>query len=43
MVFSRSNPEDIDPYCEERAVKALMYGLARRKIQARLMRVRFAV
>jgi Terminase large subunit, T4likevirus-type, N-terminal len=31
MVYSKQNPEDIDPGCEEHAVKALMYGLTRRK------------
>ena len=30
MVYDRTNPEDIDPSCEEHAVKALMYGLTRR-------------
>ena len=43
MVYDRRNPEDIDPNCEEHAVKALMYGLTRRKIACRAMRVRFAV
>ena len=40
MVFSKTNPEDIDQSCEEHAVKALMYGLTRRKMQFRLMKVR---
>jgi hypothetical protein len=43
MVYDRKNPEDIDPSCEEHAVKALMYGLTRRKIESRIMRVKFAV
>jgi hypothetical protein len=29
MTYSRTNPEDIDPACEEHSVKALMYGLTR--------------
>jgi hypothetical protein len=43
MVYDRKNPEDIDPACEEHAVKALMYGLTRRKNKCRVMRVRWAV
>lgn len=43
MVYDRKNPEDIDPACEEHAVKALMYGLTRRKIECRVMRVPFAM
>ena len=39
MTYSRTNPEDIDPDCEEHAVKALMYGLTRRKTWFRKMRV----
>jgi hypothetical protein len=26
MTYSKTNPEDIDPACEEDAVKALMYA-----------------
>ncbi len=40
MVFDRQNCEDIDPSCEEHAVKALMYGLTRRIISTQLYRVR---
>jgi hypothetical protein len=42
MVYDRKNPEDIDPACEEHAVKALMYGLTRRKFEFRRAPVRFA-
>jgi hypothetical protein len=38
-VYSRSNPEDIDDSCEQHAVDALRYGLTRRKMEFRLMRV----
>jgi hypothetical protein len=38
--FDRKNPEDIDPACEEHAVKALMYGLTRKRAQLRLVKVR---
>src|SRR5207249_6358235 len=31
MTYSKTNPEDIDPDCEEHAVKALMYGLTRKR------------
>ena len=31
MVYSRTNPEDIDSSCEDHAVDALRYGLLRRK------------
>ena len=40
MVYSRTNPEDIDPACEEHAVKGLMYGLTRQKQWFRRVRVR---
>jgi hypothetical protein len=43
MVYDRKNPEDIDPACEEHAVKALMYGLTRRRNECRVVRVRWAV
>ena len=39
MVYSRTNPEDIDDSCEQHAVDALRYGLTRRKTEFRLMRV----
>lgn len=42
MVYDKSHPEDISPDCEEHAVKALMYGLTRRKTEFRVMRVRYA-
>ncbi len=42
MVYDRKNPEDIDPNCEEHAVKALMYGLTRRKIWFKRATVRWA-
>lgn len=35
-----SKPEDIDPACEEHAVKALMYGLTRRKIWCGMVKVK---
>ena len=41
MVYSRTNPEDIDPGCEEHAIKALMYGLTRRQMKAGRARVNF--
>jgi hypothetical protein len=41
MTFSRTNPEDIDPACEEHAVKALMYGLTRRKTWSGIVRVKY--
>jgi hypothetical protein len=40
MVYDRTNVEDIDPNCEEHAVKALMYGLTRRKMWFRLAKVK---
>jgi len=43
MVYDRKNPEDIDPACEEHAVKVLMYGLTRHKLGCRVKRVRLAV
>jgi len=42
MVYDRKNPEDIDPNCEEHAVKALMYGLTRRKMGFNRRRVPWA-
>jgi hypothetical protein len=39
MTYDKSHPEDIDPACEEHAVKALMYGLTRRKTWFQEMRV----
>jgi hypothetical protein len=39
MVFSKTNPEDIDPACEEHAVKGLAYGLQREKRWFRYTRV----
>jgi len=42
MTYSRTNPEDIDPDCEEHAVKALMYGLTRHKTWFKRARVRWA-
>ena len=39
MVYSRTNPEDIDDSCEQHAVDALRYGLTRRKTEFRLMKV----
>ena len=39
MVYSRTNPEDIDDSCEQHAVDALRYGLTRRKIEFRLIPV----
>jgi hypothetical protein len=38
-VFSRTNPEDIDDSCEQHAVDCLRYGLTRRKMQFRLLKV----
>jgi Terminase large subunit, T4likevirus-type, N-terminal len=43
MVFSKTNPEDIDPSCEEHAVKALQYGLTRRKVNHATPRVRWTL
>jgi Terminase large subunit, T4likevirus-type, N-terminal len=42
MTYSRTNPEDIDPSCEEHAVKGLMYGLTRSRISCGTQRVRWA-
>src|SRR5206468_4767158 len=42
MTYSKAHPEDIDPDCEEHAVKALMYGLTRKRTFTRLARVRWA-
>jgi Terminase large subunit, T4likevirus-type, N-terminal len=42
MTYSRTNPEDIDSACEEHAVKALQYGLTRRKTWSRVAKVRYA-
>jgi len=42
MTYSRTNPEDIDPDCEEHAVKALMYGLTRRKMIGGMVKVKWA-
>jgi hypothetical protein len=39
MIYSRTNPEDIDDTCEQHAVDALRYGLTRRKIEFRLVKV----
>jgi hypothetical protein len=40
LVYSGTNPEDIDDSCEQHAVDALRYGLTRRKVKLRLVRVR---
>ena len=40
MTTDPHNPEDIDPNCEEHGVKALMYGLTRRKMRFRLLKVK---
>jgi hypothetical protein len=37
--YDKTHPEDIDPACEEHAVKALMYGLTRRKTWSGMVRV----
>jgi hypothetical protein len=39
MTYDRSHPEDIDPGCEEHAIKALMYGLTRKVTKFRKLRV----
>jgi hypothetical protein len=39
LVYSRTNPEDIDDGCEQHAVDALRYGLTRRKTTFRLLKV----
>src|SRR5262245_19678507 len=41
-MYDRKNPEDIDRACEEHAVKALMYGLTRRKAWFKRVRVAFS-
>jgi DNA-binding NtrC family response regulator len=42
MVYDRTDSEDIDPVCEEHAVKALMYGLVRRaRLSPAISRSRF--
>jgi hypothetical protein len=41
MVYSRSNPEDIDDSCEQHGVDALRYALTRKKITFRLRKVVF--
>ena len=40
MTYDKTNSEDIDPACEEHAVKALMYGLTRRKMSSSLVKIR---
>jgi hypothetical protein len=40
MVYDKNHPEDIDPDCEEHAVKALMYGLTRKKVSAGMVKVK---
>lgn len=42
LVYSRSNPEDIDASCEQHAVDALRYGLTRRKRVTKVVPVRWA-
>jgi hypothetical protein len=42
MTYSRTNPEDIDPACEEHGVKALQYGLTRKRTFTRLAKIRWA-
>jgi hypothetical protein len=42
MTYSRTNPEDIDPACEEHAVKALAYGLTRKRSWSRVVKVKWA-
>lgn len=39
LVYSRTNPEDIDDGCEQHAVDALRYGLTRRKMWCRVVRL----
>jgi hypothetical protein len=39
LVYSRTNPEDINDCCEQHAVDALRYGLTRRKTWFRVTRV----
>jgi hypothetical protein len=40
MTYDKTHPEDIDPACEEHAVKALMYGLTRRKLWGGMVKVK---
>jgi hypothetical protein len=40
MVYSRTNPEDIDDSCEQHAVDCLRYGLTRKRISCQLYRVK---
>lgn len=42
MTYSKQNPEDIDVSCEEHAVKALQYGLLRKKVSFSQPRIRWA-
>jgi hypothetical protein len=42
MTYDKTHPEDIDPACEEHAVKALMYGLTRRKMSGGTVRVKWS-
>jgi hypothetical protein len=42
MTYSKTHPEDIDAACEEHGVKALMYGLTRRKMWSGMAKVRWA-
>ena len=39
MTYDKSNPKDIDPACEEHAVKALMYGLTKQQNRIRFLKV----
>jgi hypothetical protein len=41
MTYDKTHPEDIDPACEEHAVKALMYGLTRKPHWCKLAPVKF--
>lgn len=41
MTYDRTHPEDIDPACEEHAVKALMYGCTRRRVSFARPRVHY--
>jgi hypothetical protein len=38
----QAKPEDIDPACEEHAVKALIYGLTRKVTRFARLKVRYA-
>jgi hypothetical protein len=40
MTYDKTHPEDIDPACEQHAVKALMYGLTRRKLWSGMVKVK---